>query len=440
MKKSVLILLFTLLFSSLNLKAQYHFGYKPDSSQYDLLYVFDTTYFTNCFMTSDTNRTRLGSEDCFGYYADMYQKWGWYLPYYKAWCDTSVTIIDGYVIGANSYNPEPNNNKRENYAEAFAQEYYLDESAIPYDNYIVVGVAMKIDYESLDDLRKVCILNDNFDTLASTFFNTFNMGPTLEEVVPWNRDSWNFYYFPQLFYRNLKNITDFKIAFDVPLYYPNHFRLHHTCNVYSPCLFDSIWAHGGPIECGLNYDTIYNGMVPWNQLYANLKDSLTGQWYSEEFRPDRYTLYNMVDEYLDMVNQYGSEDNIPLCSFGDPKYLRHNGEWINFEDDSVYTIWQNIYIAMVPIIMIPSNTQSLSEVELEKMCYLMPNPANDYFKVMSHYTINNIQVFDMVGKLLIETKVNHFEKDIDISNLSSGTYIVKINTVKGEVKKKLIIE
>jgi hypothetical protein len=59
---------------------------------------------------------------------------------------------------------------------------------------------------------------------------------------------------------------------------------------------------------------------------------------------------------------------------------------------------------------------------------------------MSHYTINNIQVFDMVGKLLIKTKVSNFEKDIDISNLSSGTYIVKINTTKGSVKKKLIVE
>jgi hypothetical protein len=46
----------------------------------------------------------------------------------------------------------------------------------------------------------------------------------------------------------------------------------------------------------------------------------------------------------------------------------------------------------------------------------------------------------MVGKLLIETKVNHFEKDIDISNLSSGTYIVNIKTAKGSVKKKLIVE
>ena len=73
MKKSVLILLFTLLFSSLNLKAQYHHIPPPDSSQYDLLYIFDTTYFSNCFMTSDTNRTHLDSMDWTIRYSDMYQ-------------------------------------------------------------------------------------------------------------------------------------------------------------------------------------------------------------------------------------------------------------------------------------------------------------------------------------------------------------------------------
>ncbi len=435
-----LLIILVVLCSCLNLKSQYHFGYKPDSSQYDLLYVFDTTYFTNCFMTSDTNKTWYDVNSYYTPYADMYQKWGWYLPYYKTWCDTSVTIIDGYVIGANSYNPEQSD-KRENYAKAFAQEYYLDETAIPYDNYVVVGVAMKIDIGSLDDLRKVCILNDNFDTLASTIFHTHNMGPTLEEVVPWNRDSWNFYYFPQLFYRNLKNITDFKIAFDVPLYYPNHFRLHHTCNVYSPCLFDSIWAHGGPIECGLNYDTIYNGMVPWHQLYANLKDSLTGNWITEITLLHGPQVENtLVTSYLNWVQQLNPEDNIPLCSFGDPKYLKRNDEWINFEDDSVYTIWQNIYIAMVPIIMIPRSEQSLSEAELQKMCYLFPNPTQDYFKVMSHYTIESVQVYDMVGKLVLEKSVNNFETGFDASNFSSGSYIVKINTAKGSVKRKLIVE
>lgn len=429
--KLLLALVVTLLFYS-NIKAQYNLIPPPDSSQYDLLYIFDTTYFSNCFMTSDTNRTHLDSMDWTIRYSDMYQNWYYYSRYYNIWCDTSAPILEGYVVGANSYNNQI-------YAEAFSQDYYLDQTSIPYDNYVIVGVAMKVGYESLDTYRNICILDDNFDTISRTIFNTFNIGISLDSVINWNRDGWNTYYFPATDYSALTNINEFKIAFDVPKYYPNHFRMHHTCSVYSPCIRDSILSLGGPFGAGLNYDTIYEGMIPWPRLHIYLRDSITGEWYGEGNYPPG-TSSGWVEYHLNYWKQYDEDDRIPLCSFPDEKHLRRNGEWIRFNDDPAYTIWQNIYIAMVPIIMIPSNTQSLSEVELEKMCYIMPNPANNYFKVMSHYTINDIQVFDMVGKLLIETKVNHFEKDIDISNLSSGTYIVKINTTKGSVKKKLIVE
>ena len=434
MKKSVLILLLALLFSNLNLKAQYNLIPPPDSSQYDLLYIFDTTYFSTCFSTSSTHRTYIpGVQGAWLPYAETFKKWDWYAPYYNSWCNPSAPIIEGYVIGATSYNNQI-------YAEAFAQDYYLDQTSIPYDNYVIVGVAIKVGFESLDDFRDICILDDNFDTISRTIFNTFNTGPSLDSIVNWNRNGWNTYYFQERYYASLTNLNGFKIAFDVPKYSPSSFHIHHTCNVYSPCLRDSIFAHGGPIECGLNYDTIYMGMIPWNQLYYCWKDSITGQWYSEDFRPDHYSFYDVVEDYFDYLKTLGPEDNIPLCSFTDEKHLRRNGEWIRFNDDPAYTIWQNIYINMVPIIMIPSNTQSLSEVELEKMCYLFPNPTQDYFKVMSHYTIESVQVYDIVGKLVLEKKVNNFETGLDVSNFVKGSYIVKINTVKGSVKRKLIVE
>lgn len=434
MKKSVLILLFTLLFSSLNLKAQYNLIPPPDSSQYDLLYIFDTTYFSNCFSTSDTHRTHIplvsgGSTP----YSETYRQWRYYAPYYKLWCDTSAPIVEGYVIGATSYNNQI-------YAEAFAQDYYLDQTSIPYDNYVIVGVAIKVGFESLDDFRDICILDDNFDTISRTIFNTFNTGPSLDSIVNWNRDGWNTYYFQERYYASLTNLNSFKIAFDVPKYSPSSFNIHHTCNVYSPCLRDSIFAHGGPIECGLNYDTIYVGMMPWDQLYYLCKDSITGQWYSEDFQPNHYNFGPAMYLYLDYLKTLGPDDVFPLCSFTDEKHLRRNGEWIRFNDDPAYTIWQNIYINMVPIIMIPSNTQSLSEVDLQKMCYLFPNPTQDYFKVMSHYTIESVQLYDIVGKLVLEKKVNNFETGLDVSNFVKGSYIVKINTVKGSVKRKLIVE
>ena len=434
MKKSALILLLALLFSNLNLKAQYNLIPPPDSSQYDLLYIFDTTYFSTCFSTSSTHRTYIpGVQGAWLPYAETFKKWDWYAPYYNSWCNPSAPIIEGYVIGATSYNNQI-------YAEAFAQDYYLDQTSIPYDNYVIVGVAIKVGFESLDDFRDICILDDNFDTISRTIFNTFNTGPSLDSIVNWNRNGWNTYYFQERDYASLTNLNSFKIAFDVPKYSPSSFHIHHTCNVYSPCLRDSIFAHGGPIECGLNYDTIYMGMIPWNQLYYCWKDSITGQWYSEDFRPDHYSFYDVVEDYFDYLKTLGPEDNIPLCSFTDEKHLRRNGEWIRFNDDPAYTIWQNIYINMVPIIMIPSNTQSLSEVDLQKMCYLFPNPTQDYFKVMSHYTIESVQLYDIVGKLVLEKKVNNFETGLDVSNFAKGSYIVKINTVKGSVKRKLIVE
>ena len=437
MKKVLLILVFALFsLSNLDLKAQYHHIPPPDPSQYDLLYVFDTSFFIDCFMISDTNKTWFRTQGYSMPYSRMFQEWCFYGPYNKLWCNPTAPLIDGYVIGANSYNAG-----QQTYAEAFAQDYYLDETNIPYNDYVVCGVAMKIGLSSIDTWRNICILDDNFDTISSTIFHTFNVGPSLDSIVNWNRDGWNTYYFPERDYARLTNINGFKIAFDVPKFGSNYFYMYHTCNVYSPCLRDSIFAHGGPYECGLCYDTIYAGMVPSIQLYYNLKDSLTGQWYSEDFHPtDHPNMWWFVEEYFDMLKDYTPEDNIPLCSFPDEKYIRHNDQWVRFADDPAYTIWQNIYIAMVPIIMIPSNTQSLPEVELEKMCYLFPNPTKDYFKVMSHYTINSIQVYDIVGKLILERNVNNFDAGFDVSGFSSGSYIVKINTVKGEVKKKLIIE
>ncbi|MBO7229009.1 MAG: T9SS type A sorting domain-containing protein, partial [Bacteroidales bacterium] len=34
----------------------------------------------------------------------------------------------------------------------------------------------------------------------------------------------------------------------------------------------------------------------------------------------------------------------------------------------------------------------------------------------------------------------HFEALIDVSDFAAGTYIVKINTVKGSVEKKMIVQ
>ena len=424
MKRIILILSFTIVsLFALNLKAQYNYVQPPSSSEYDLLYVFDTNYIVNCFLTDNPTNTSFthpvsGSVASFFKFGYVYSKFEFYNQINKEWCNPDAPLPDGYVIGANVIDDSLR------YAEAFAQEYSFQAGDIPYNDYVVVGVAMKIgDY--LDSMRHVCVLNQNFDTIGMTVYHT---NPV--QGHNWNKGGWNTYYFPHDNYDSLRNINDFRLAFDVPRYgYNNNvFRVIHTCNVYSPCIRDSINALGGPYQAGLHYDTIFMGLI--NRFQNGYNDFILNP-----YKPGA-----VYQAYIEYMEQFDEDDHIPLCSFPDPKYLKHNGEWVEFSEDPVYEIWRNIYIAMVPIIMVPQQQQALTEVELQKMCYLVPNPTRDYFKALSHYTINSVQVFDLTGKLLIEEKLNHFEALIDVSDFTAGTYIVKINTVKGSVEKKMIVQ
>ena len=424
MKRIILILSFTIVsLFALNLKAQYNYVQPPSSSEYDLLYVFDTNYIVNCFLTDNPTNTSFthpvsGSVASFFKFGYVYSKFEFYNQINKEWCNPDAPLPDGYVIGANVIDDSLR------YAEAFAQEYSFQAGDIPYNDYVVVGVAMKIgDY--LDSMRHVCVLNQNFDTIGMTVYHT---NPV--QGHNWNKGGWNTYYFPHDNYDSLRNINDFRLAFDVPRYgYNNNvFRVIHTCNVYSPCVRDSIYALGGPYQAGLHYDTIFMGLI--NRFQNGYNDFILNP-----YKPGA-----VYQAYIEYMEQFDEDDHIPLCTFPDPKYLKHNGEWVEFSEDPVYEIWRNIYIAMVPIIMVPQQSSQLTEVELQKMCYLVPNPTRDYFKALSHYTIESVQVLDLTGKLLIEEKLNHFEALIDVSDFTAGTYIVKINTVKGSVEKKMIVQ
>lgn len=56
MKRIILILSFFVISLFSNIKAQYNYIDPPDSSEYDLLYVFDTNYITNCFLTDNPEK------------------------------------------------------------------------------------------------------------------------------------------------------------------------------------------------------------------------------------------------------------------------------------------------------------------------------------------------------------------------------------------------
>jgi len=72
---------------------------------------------------------------------------------------------------------------------------------------------------------------------------------------------------------------------------------------------------------------------------------------------------------------------------------------------------------------------------------IFPNPTTDELRIIGgSFQIKKIEVFDMVGKLLVSQNLlnSSFHQKIDISNLNSGIYLVKIVTEQGEIVRKAV--
>jgi Secretion system C-terminal sorting domain len=88
---------------------------------------------------------------------------------------------------------------------------------------------------------------------------------------------------------------------------------------------------------------------------------------------------------------------------------------------------------------------TLSNEKFDEVNYVMfPNPTNNFVEIkFSKNTSNKIQlgVYDIQGKLILEDKreLQNNATMLDISNLRSGMYFLKINDGTGQMTQKLIV-
>jgi hypothetical protein len=68
---------------------------------------------------------------------------------------------------------------------------------------------------------------------------------------------------------------------------------------------------------------------------------------------------------------------------------------------------------------------------------LHPNPSKNYFELTTELTVEKVEVYSMLGQLV---KTFEAQNQYTISDLSKGSYIVKIATNEGVSNKNLIVE
>ena len=78
--------------------------------------------------------------------------------------------------------------------------------------------------------------------------------------------------------------------------------------------------------------------------------------------------------------------------------------------------------------------ESISELIVSFNIY--PNPVNDKLNIITEVEIEEVVVYDVYGRL--QSTVNGQQSTVDVSDLNSGVYFVKVVTSEGEAVKRFI--
>ena len=73
---------------------------------------------------------------------------------------------------------------------------------------------------------------------------------------------------------------------------------------------------------------------------------------------------------------------------------------------------------------------------LQENTLLFPNPVSTILSIETSSTIETISIYNLTGSLV--KKVESDAKSMDVSDLSMGSYFIKIQTNKGIINKRFI--
>lgn len=81
-----------------------------------------------------------------------------------------------------------------------------------------------------------------------------------------------------------------------------------------------------------------------------------------------------------------------------------------------------------------------SNIDVNTLTYVYPNPAKDQVILASSFNMNKVEIFNMIGQKVYENSVNGITSTVNVSGFTPGTYMVKMYTEGGLATKKIVVE
>lgn len=85
--------------------------------------------------------------------------------------------------------------------------------------------------------------------------------------------------------------------------------------------------------------------------------------------------------------------------------------------------------------------QVKTENTLDKV-QIYPNPVTSgkiYINAETN-SVKAIELYDMLGKRILTTEMNGYQKELNVSNLKAGVYILKLSERNNSITRKIVIK
>jgi len=114
-------------------------------------------------------------------------------------------------------------------------------------------------------------------------------------------------------------------------------------------------------------------------------------------------------------------------------YVLDDGELVEIPDTTLVVDQVNYYVTQsieglcesLPLIIVPHVQLDTPEVMIEEIKYY-PNPVSHTLTVSSQYIIDNITLFAVTGQKVLDIRVGADTSTLNVSELKSGIYLMKV--------------
>ena len=206
-------------------------------------------------------------------------------------------------------------------------------------------------------------------------------------------------------------------------------------NMPTTSMLSYAYGAGNIVSCPTDLAILLNGVLSGQLLNAQSLDEIL------TFVPDSYNSWT-AGYGLGIHHQFGQTDDIVIGHDGYYTNLTDMFHSMNYDFTLVTmtnteTQWFGIYNPMYDILSNYFMTSDVSEFENKIDLTIYPNPTKNKFNITSSQIIDEIEIVDVLGKLIYRAETH--AKNISLAIGTDGLYFVTLKSDQQAVIKKLII-